>query len=129
MKRNPARILIATAMLAQSAWADLWNVDFGGGEQSLKVGFAAAGISASDYWNFYTRDNPDGSWKVNGFLPNLKYAGGVTSGVGLTVNNGDGAWSYASSDPMLAGYIYSLSGGTLQTIVTVTNLPAGNYNF
>src|SRR5947207_15981029 len=129
MKTQPFKILIATVMLAQPAWADLWNVDFGGGTQSLKVGFAATGISASDYWNFYTRDNPDGSWKVNGSLSNLKNAGGATSGIGMTVNNGDGAWGYPSSDPMLASYIYSLSGGVLQTIVTVANLPSGNYNF
>src|ERR1041385_3619713 len=122
MKRHPVRILVATVMLAQPAWADLWNVDFGGGAgPSPKTGFAATGITASDYWNFYTRDNPDGSWKVDGFLSNLKNAGGATSGVGITVNNGNGAYGYASSDPMLATYIYSLSGGVLQTIVTVTN--------
>jgi hypothetical protein len=130
----PVKVLIATLMLTQSAWADLWNVDFGadvrgGGPPPMKIGFAATGISASDFWNFYTADNPDGSYKVNGFLSNLKKAGGVTTGVGITVNNGDGDFSYASTDPMLHEYIYSLSGGTLQTIVTVTNLPAGNYNF
>src|SRR5947207_13180918 len=120
MTTHRVKILMSALMLAQSAWADLLNVDFGGGTQTLKVGFAATGISANDYWNFYTRDNPDGSWKVNGSLSNLKYAGGLTSDVGITVNNGDGAWGYASSDPMLASYIYSLSGGVLQTIVTVT---------
>ena len=127
---HAVKILIPTLMLTRSAWADLFNVDFGAGTgPSLKVGFAATGITANDYWNYYTRDNPDGSWKVNGSLANLKDAGGQTSSVGLTINNGDGAWSYPTSDPMLAGYIYSLSGGTLQTIVTVTDLPAGNYNF
>src|SRR6266404_4891738 len=129
MKTRSFGILIATFILAQSAWADLWNVDFGGGTQSLKVGFAATGLSASDYWNFYTPDDGGGGRKVNGFLSNLKYAGGLTSGVGITVNNGDGLYGYASTDPMLADYIYSLSAGVLQTIVTVTNLPAGNYNF
>jgi len=124
------RILLPTLMLTQSAWAELLNVDFGAGTgPSQKVGFAATGTSANDYWNYYTRDNPNGSWKVNGFLANLKDAGGQTTSVGITINNGDGAWGYPSSDPMLAGYIYSLSGGILQTIVTVTNLPAGKYNF
>src|SRR5438094_7645171 len=99
---KPTTILISIFVLAHSAWADLLNVDFGWGlGQSEKVGFAATGISASDYWNYYTRDNPDSSWKVNGSLANLKYAGGQTSGVGITINNGDGAWSYGSSDPML----------------------------
>jgi hypothetical protein len=120
-------------MLAQSASAQLWNVDFGGDVREPKpnkVGFAATGITASDFWNFYSADNPDGSYKVNGSLSNLKTAGGATTGVGLTVNNGDGLWSYATSDPMLHSYIYSLSlDSSVQTSVSVMNLPAGTYNF
>src|SRR5215471_4456098 len=133
MSSLPVRILFATLLLAPSAWADLWNVDFGAdvrGPGPVKVGFAATGITASDFWNFYSADNPDSSFKVNGFLTNLKNAAGATSGVGLTVNNGDGLWGYASSDLMAASYIYSLSpDGAVQTLVAVTNLPAGTYNF
>jgi len=135
MTIQTVKILIAIALLAQSATAALWNVDFGsdtrggGPPPPMKTGFAATGISASDYWNFYSDDYPDGSYKADGYLANLKNSANVTTGVGIIVNNGDGAWGYASSDPMLANYIYSLSDGTLQTIVTVTNLPAGNYNF
>ena len=134
MTTQPAKILIVIALFSQSARADLWNVDFGspfrggGPPPPTKTGFAATGISVSDYWNFYGNDYPDGSYKADGSLSNLKNAGGVITGVGITVNNADGGWGYASSDPMLANYIYSLSD-SLQTIVTVTNLPSGNYNF
>jgi hypothetical protein len=127
------KTLIPTLILSHSAWAaDLINVDFGshlrgGGQTVMEVGFAATGISANDYWNFYSNDNPDGTWKVNGFLSNLKYAGGVASGVGITVNNADGSWGYAGSDPMFSAWIYSLSD--VQTSVSVANLSAGTYNF
>ena len=122
--------LLATFALAHVARAGVINVDFGAGQgPSAKTGPAVTGIGPGDYWNYYTRDNPDNSWKVNGSLDDLKYAGGQPSPVDMTVNNGDGAWSYAASDPMLAQYIYSLSGGVLQTQVTLTNLPAGTYNF
>jgi len=134
MTTQSAKFAVAFLLLSQCAQAALWNVDFGsdtrggGPPPPTKTGFAATGISVSDYWNFYSDDYPDGSYKADGYLANLKNAGGVTTGVGITVNNADGAWGYASSDPMLANYIYSLSDN-LQTIVTVTNLPAGTYNF
>ena len=126
-------ILISTCV-AQWSWADLLNIDFGADIRfpSLnKTGFAATGITANDYWNFYSADNPDGSWRVNGSLLNLKYASGQTSSAGLNVNFGDGAWSYgqATTDPMLYNYIYSLSGGALQTILSVSDLAPGRYNF
>jgi hypothetical protein len=119
-----------TLILSQSALgASLINVDFGADVRfpsHNKTGFAATGITANDYWNFYSADNPDGSWKVNGNLANLKDAGGVITSAGLAVLNGDGAWSYGSSDPMLYNYIYGLSA---ETRITVMNLSAGTYNF
>lgn len=131
MKSRPfSNAVILALAVAQPALADLINVDFGASQRfpsHNKTGFAATGIAATDYWNFYSSDNPDGSWKVNGWLPNLGYAGGQLSGVGLTVYNGDGAWAYTTSDPMLYNYIYSLSSS--QTVLAITNLSAGKYNF
>src|SRR5436853_5858420 len=115
MKTKQLIQILITTLLSQSARADLLNVDFGADlrfPSHNKTGFAATGINANDYWNFYSSDNPDGSWKVNGSFPNLKYAGGLVSSAGLTVNNGDGAWSYGSSDAMQYNYIYSLGPGS-----------------
>src|SRR6476620_5597636 len=92
----PVQIFAAT-LLAHSAWADLINIDFGADSRfpsHNKSGLAATGVSDNDYWNFYSSDAPDGSWKVNGSLPNLKYANGASSKVSLKVYNGEGAWAY-----------------------------------
>src|SRR5205085_10138847 len=103
------------------------DVDFGGGSTTSKTGFAATGVATNDFWNFYTRDDGHGGWLVNGSLPNLKLVDGSITAAGLTVNNGPGAWGNGSSDPMYAGYIYPLGPGNLTA--TVTNLPAGSYDF
>src|SRR5438128_722419 len=111
MKTTQLIQILTATLLSHTAWADLLNVDFGANlrfPSHNKTGFAATGVTASDYWNFYTADNPDGSFKVNGSLLNLKYAGGLTSSAGLSVFNADGAWSYDSPDPMQYNYIYSL---------------------
>ena len=130
MNTKRAKILIITLMLAQSAWADLWNVDFAGDVREPKpnkTGFAATGITVNDFWNFYSADNPDGSYKINGSLSNMRNALGATTGVGINVSNGGGLWFYGATDPMLHSYMYSLGGD--QTHISVTHLPAGNYNF
>jgi hypothetical protein len=130
-----ARLLLhifAATLLSCSAWADLLNVDFGADSRfpsRNKSGLAATGVSSNDYWNFYSADNPDGSWKVRGSLPHLKYANGANSKVGLRVYNASGAWAYGNSDPMMQNYIYSLGPGSEQTILQITGLPAGTYRF
>jgi hypothetical protein len=106
----------------------LIDVDFDAGSgPSAKSGFAATGVNNNDFWNFYTRDDGMGGWRTSGNIPNLSYVDTSSSGVGLTVNNAPGAWNNGSSDHMYAGYIYPLSG--TNSTFTLTNLPAGNYNF
>jgi uncharacterized repeat protein (TIGR03803 family) len=104
----------------------LIDIDFDAGSgPSAKSGFAATGITANDFWNFYTRDDGNGGWRTSGNIPNLSYVDTSSSGVGLTVNNAPGAWNDGSSDPMYGGYIYPFSGNAT---FTLTNLPIGIYN-
>ena len=104
----------------------LYNVDFGGNASvSTKSGYAATGQSSSDYWNFYTRDDGFGGWRTYGAMSNIKLANGVTTGVGLTVNNAPGFWIGSSADPMYNKYIYPFGG---VATVTLTGLSLGNYD-
>jgi len=122
-------VLISLSTLAlcfNSSGAALFNVDFGVGTTSPKVGFAATGQQTNDYWNLYTRDDGAGGYRTFGAVSNLKWADGTSSTVGLTVANAPGAWHNGTADPMYDVYLYPLSGGNIT--VTVTNLPAGNYD-
>ncbi len=122
--------IVGFALHAVIASADsaLFNIDFGAGlDGSLKVGLAAVGQSTGDFWNFYTRDDGAGGWRTLGTVPNLKTADGTTTVVGLTVLNAPGSWGNGSSDPMYNGYDYPLDGGNVT--LTLTNLPAGQYDF
>ena len=111
---------------APSVAVTLLNVDFGAGTATTEQGKAAAGISTNDFWNFYTRDDGAGGWKTFGSLTNLQNADGTVSAAGLTVNDAPGAWSDGSTDVMLNSYIYPFDGGNVT--VTITNLPAGQYD-
>ena len=118
----------AALVVAQTVTNRLINVDFGGGlTNSLEVGPAAVGQAANDFWNFYTRDDGSGGWRTFGGLSDLKLANGSSSGAGLTVLNGPGAYPNGSSDPMYNVYIYPFDGGNVT--VTVTNLPASQFDF
>src|SRR5215831_18537575 len=124
--------IFAATLLVHSAWADLINIDFGADARfpsQNKSGPAATGVSANDYWNFYSSDNADASWKVDGSLPNLKYAIGATSNVGLKVYHGEGAWAYPNPDAMMQNYIYSLGPQSVQTTLRLIGLPMGTYKF
>ena len=125
MKRNLALLGLSLFLTATSSAQPLLDINFGAGIKPPKTGFAATGVSANDYWNFYTRDDGNGGWNVNGALPNLKYVDGTVSAAGLTVNNGPGAWDNGSTDIMYDDYIYPF-GGNL--VASVTNLPAGSYD-
>ncbi len=91
-----------------------------------KTGLAATGHSASDYWNHYSRDNPQGGWLSLGAVSNLKTVEGLATGSGLTVANAPGAWSNGSDDAMYDSYLYPLGGGNVT--VTVSNLATGQYD-
>ena len=93
---------------------------------SLKEGYAAIGDTTNDFWNFYDRVVPAGTWRTSGTVTNLEYVNGTASGVNVNVSDAEGAWTDASSDPMYHTYVYPLDGG--DDVVTFSNLPAGTYD-
>jgi Concanavalin A-like lectin/glucanases superfamily len=97
------------------------------GLNATKTGLAATGHTTNDFWNEYSRDNGSGGWLTFGVLTNLKTVESVPTGAGLTVANAPGCWANGSSDPMYNTFIYPFNGGNVT--VTITNLPAGRYNF
>jgi len=109
----------------------LLNVNFAAhlspGLNATKVGPAAVGQTASDFWNYYSRDIAAGVWKTDGALPNLSLANGTATTAGLIVSNAPGCWGNGSSDAMYNTYIYPFNNGNV--IITLTNLPAGQYDF
>jgi hypothetical protein len=120
----------AALAIVQTITKPLINIDFGSGPtngSSPEVGPAAVGQGPSDFWNWYTRDDGSGGWRTVGVLSNLKYANGASSGASMTVSNGPGCWASSASDRMYYSYIYPLNGGNLT--VTLTELPAGQYDF
>src|ERR1051325_11583129 len=127
-------LLCAAAGLTLPAVATpvLINVNCGahlnaGNLSSNKVGIAATGLTAGDFWNFYSRSGPnDTVWLANNALPNLKLADGTVTAAGLTVSNAAGCWSDGSTDPMYNCYVYPLYGGN--ATVLFTNLPAGQFD-
>ena len=52
---------------------------------AVKAGPAAVGQNASDFWNFYTRDDGAGGWRTFGVVSNLKVADGTTTATGSPV--------------------------------------------
>ena len=102
--------LIRSITVLPAGSATLINVDFHGGGNTTKAGFAATGLTGTDYWNSYS-DFPLGSVISSGVLTNLKFANGAVSSVGLAVTNAAGAWSKGASGPMYQGYLYPSDGG------------------
>ncbi|EEF59127.1 PQQ-binding-like beta-propeller repeat protein [Pedosphaera parvula] len=100
---------------------NLMNINFAAADAD-KVGFAAMGLTTSDFWNGYRFPNV-----ASAAVSNLKWSDSSSSTVGVTVNNAPGQWGNPVSDGMYDGYIYPQNWGTLT--VTVTNLPAGTYDF
>ena len=96
----------------------LINVDFGTGTKSSKLGFAATGITANDFWNLYAQSSS---------LPNLKMWNGTNSEAGINVDHATGAFGSGAADPMLAVYRYPPN--LTNIVATITNLPSGRYDF
>jgi hypothetical protein len=127
----------ATAALPQGVVIDyvlvdgqvpyLINVDFGNGDSTGEYGWAAIGKTDSDFWNFYTRDDGEGNYLEYGELNGLLLSDGDSTPVNLTVANAPGAWGNGMPDPMYSGYLYPYDWGNIT--VTLTNLPAGQYDF
>src|SRR5215471_8996317 len=125
-------LAFASAIFGVQARAEtLISVNFyahlSGGLDAIKTGVAGIGHTTNDFWNHYSRDSAPGQWLSFGALSNLKTVEGVPTAAGMTVANAPGAWSNGSSDAMYNTYLYPLSGGNIT--VTLTNLPAGSYDF
>jgi len=119
--------LFAMAFGTAKASPYMIDVDFNGSPSPAgKVGPAATGVSSTDYWNWYTRNDGQGGWLTFGALTNLQLVDNTTTSVGLTIDNFPGAWGNGSPDLMYNDYIYPWPGesGTM----TFTNLPAGQYD-
>jgi hypothetical protein len=95
----------------------LLNVDLAG-YSTNKVGPAAVGLDAQDYWNGSLQRSVYAAVETN-----LKWSDQTPATVGMTVRNAPGVWGISVFDPMHSSYVYSYSSGNL-TIV-FTNLPAG----
>ena len=115
--KRPGPALVLDYILAQN---DLLNINFGG-VAGAKVGPAAVGQSATDYWNpcYYP-------WWNTIPLNNLVWANGTASAVNATVANGAGDWASGVSDPMMSTYIYCYGG---DITITLDNLPEATYDF
>ena len=109
----------------------LFNVDFGVTAGSVKVGFAASGMSTNDYWNLYQHYEPKfipGMPLVpNGRLEKLRLADGTESPVSISVTNAPGVWGNSSGDPMYDTYMFAQDGSNIT--VTVNGLTPGRYHF
>jgi hypothetical protein len=99
----------------------LIDVDFGGGVNSAKTGYAAIGDSPNDQWNYYIA----GGNVVSGALANLVTAEGYISPVGLLVNNLPTPGANGSPDAMYNDYLFTNLG---MATLTLTNLPTGSWN-
>src|SRR6185503_3405089 len=102
--------LLAVVLACPLAAQTLFNVDFGVGNRSAKIGFAATGQSTNDYWNLYRHYDPKFSpgtpLVANGALANLKLSDSTDTKVSITVTNAPGVWGNASGDPMYDTYIF-----------------------
>lgn len=98
----------------------LLNINFPGNTPD-KVGYAAVGQSASDFWN----EVPNAT---AGTTTNLKWANNTSTTAGITVLNAPGAWGFTSvPDLMYQNYIYSHDAGNVTLLLT--NLPSGTCDF
>lgn len=105
---------------------DLINVDFTAGPASEKVGPAAYGKSATDFWNNYERRFINGNFVGSGTVSGLRLSDGTATGASMTVANAPGAWGNGVDDPMYASYLYPFDGGSIT--VWFLGLPAGSYD-
>ncbi|MCC6822769.1 MAG: type II secretion system protein, partial [Verrucomicrobia subdivision 3 bacterium] len=124
--------LTCSLLLALSSPAQtLLNVDFGVGEKSAKLGFAATGQTTNDFWNLYhhyaPKFTPGMPLVADGRLDNLKLADHSDSHVNLAVMNAPGVWGNASGDTMFDTFIFAQNASNLTA--TLTGLEPGRYHF
>ena len=114
----------------------LVNIDFNGNGE--KVGLAATGISASDYWNVYTAvdftqtNNYIGcigsTFNISPVVPLQNYAGVLsTARLERVSPMTDDAGSDDRFDEMLSTWIGGDNGAPIENTFKVKGLPAGTY--
>jgi len=107
--------------------AVLLNVDFGGGTATTKIGLAGIGQGTNDFWNFY--DHAGGFRSEGGFVA-LRTASSNTTPVAINLPGAPGSWGNGSTDVMYEGYVYpTFSPSATPMTITLSGLPAGNYDF
>lgn len=99
----------------------LLDINFGAPDTN-KVGFAAVGLTANDYWNGYQFGQ-----QTYGAISDLKWADRSDSGISITVLNAPGVWANNTGDGMYDPFIYPWDGGNITA--TLSNAPAGSYDF
>lgn len=118
---NGMQIIASDAVPAASPTiTELININLG--QPGTRVGFAAVGQTAADFWNAawnpgYTLNNVTG----------LKNANNVVTPVTLSVRNAPGAWGNGVNDGMYGGFEYPWDSGNMTLVLN--NLTAGNYDF
>jgi hypothetical protein len=115
---SPAGLISQSQFSAQTATVisdPLINVNFSYNAQTPKTGFAAVGISDSDFWNSF----PNTADATMG----LSWYEGSPSGVTLRVQNAPGSWYNTTGDSMYDSYVYR-SPGLGNITVTIANLPS-----
>lgn len=114
--------------LGTDPWVDssthgrpLLNVDFGGGTNSTKSGFAALGQTLTDFWNGCAYLGVSSN-----HLTRLSFANGKAGWVGLNATGLAGNSTNGHADAMFNPLLFREDGGNIQ--LTLTNLPPGTYD-
>jgi hypothetical protein len=119
-------LLVGWTAACGATVTNLLNIQFGVSSSVVKAGPAGVGLTPTDAWNLYSRDDADGGYRATGTVGDLRWSDGTLSGAGLRVDNAPGAWGNGDVDPMFGTYLYPFNGGPIT--VTLTNLPPGTYD-
>lgn len=125
MSRNVMSVGVVTMLggCLSASGQLLVNIDFGGGTNSAKVGYAATGFSTNDHWNRYRRQVPPRRVAAN----TLQSSDGVPTTISLTLSNAPGLWGNTIGDPMWDSFVYSENGNPIE--LNLRGVPKGNYRF
>ncbi len=98
----------------------LINIDFASNDPSSKVGLAATGLGASDYWNWFP--------SADDLTRPMQWSDQSPSPVSIRTQGLTGSWGTGNAeqpdDPMYEGYLYNSCGP-----VSVLDLPTATYDF
>jgi hypothetical protein len=109
---------LVTTVSVLARVTNLIDVAFTDAAATEKTGFAATGVTTSDFWNTYR----------GAALGNLKFVDGTASGANMTVLYANSAGMNGALDPMYGTFLYPSVANTNVSVI-VRNLSAGTYNF